>query len=197
MMELEEFSTSKSEADQDPELILRVEADTAKSLAFEDGYKSGWEDAINAESEKQGHVGPVFARNLQEVAFTFHEARAQLIKSFEPFLEEIVKTVVPSIARESISAIIFEELLPLIEMAPEAPVEIVVAEGCSASVEGFLTNANLNTFRVVEEATLAEGQVFLKVGSIERHIDLKRITDRVADAIVAFHNYSEKALNYG
>ena len=55
------------------------QADARAQASYETGYSAGWDDAVRAETEAHKRISAEFARNLQDLGFTFHEARAHVI----------------------------------------------------------------------------------------------------------------------
>ncbi|MEN8837451.1 MAG: flagellar biosynthesis protein, partial [Celeribacter marinus] len=48
----------------------------ARATGYEAGYKAGWDDAIAADESVRTKIGAELERNLQDLGFTFHEARS-------------------------------------------------------------------------------------------------------------------------
>lgn len=169
----------------------------ARLAGYEDGYRAGWDDAARKEAEEQGRIGAEFARNLQDLGFTFHEARAHVMQALEPLLAEMIEKVLPGLVRETLGQSILEELLPLVAEAADAPIEIVVTPVGRAPLEAMLGAAVSVPLRVVEEETLADGQVYLRTGKLERRIDMARVIERIGAAVRGLYEINEGAFGNG
>ncbi|MCB1338783.1 MAG: flagellar biosynthesis protein [Maritimibacter sp.] len=169
----------------------------ARLEGYEAGYKAGWDDAARAEAEDQSRIGTEFARNLQDLGFTFHEARAHVMQALEPLLSGMVERVLPRLVTETMGQTIVEELMPLAANAADAPIEVVVAPASRPALEAMLASATAVPFTLIEEPTLAEGQVFLRSGKAERHIDFTSAVDRIGRAIEGLYELNEKAFRNG
>ena len=165
--------------------------------SYEAGYQAGWDDATQAETNEQGRIGAEFARNLQDLGFTFHEARAHVMQALEPLLAGMVQRVLPKLVSETMGQTIIEELLPLATDAADTPIEVVVSPSSRPVLEGLLSTATTVPFTLVEEPTLAQGQVFLRSGKTERHIDFASAIDRIGTAIDGLYELNEKAFRNG
>lgn len=176
--------------------ISPEQVEQARLEEYEAGYKAGWDDATRAEAESQGRIGAEFARNLQDLGFTFHEARSHVMQALEPLLTGMVERVLPELVSRTVGQTIVEELLPLASRAADAPIEVVVSPLSRAALEPMLAEAAV-PFTLVEEPTLAEGQVFIRSGPIERHIDFSRAVDRIGTAINGLYQLNEKAFRNG
>lgn len=171
-----------------------TEAD--RMAAYEQGYQAGWDDAARAEAEDQSRIGTEFARNLQELSFTFHEARAHVIQTMEPLLTEIVGTLLPALVAESLGDTVLQELQPLIEACADTPIDLAVAPESRPALERRLPEPALATVRITEEPSLAAGQVYLRMGRTERKIDLSGAQDRIVQAIRALFAQNERILKH-
>lgn len=175
-----------------PEMLEKVRLE-----GYEAGYKAGWDDATRAETEDQSRIGAEFARNLQDLGFTFHEARSHVMQALEPLLSGMVERVLPRLVSETIGQTVVEELLPLAASAADTPIEVVVSPASRPALEALLASASSVPLVLIEEPTLAEGQVFLRSGKTERHIDFTSTVDRIGAAIEGLYELNEKAFQNG
>ncbi|WP_298492469.1 flagellar biosynthesis protein [uncultured Maritimibacter sp.] len=165
--------------------------------AYEDGYRAGWDDAIRQETENQARIGAEFARNLEDLGFTFHEARSHVMLALEPLLLGMIDKVLPSLVSDTLGKFILEELLPIAAKAADTPIEVVVHPNDRAPLERLLGDKTAVPFEIREEPTLAEGQVFLRSGRSERKLDLPGVVDRIGEAIRGLYELNEKAFQNG
>lgn len=164
---------------------------------YEQGYQAGWDDAVKAEAEAQDRIGAEFARNLQDLGFTFHEARQHVMHALEPLLAGMVEKVLPELITRTIGQSVIEELLPMASEAADAPIEIVVSPESRAALEPLLAEATSVPFTLIEEPSLAEGQIYLRSAKTERDIDLTGAVDRIGAAIRDLYQLNEKAFQNG
>ncbi len=101
---LEVFDATPA-AKPDPGLVTtQVSAiEESKLASYEQGYKAGWDDAAAALAEDQTRIRADLARNLQQLSFTYQEARSHILKAVEPLLEEMVGRLLPDMARETLA----------------------------------------------------------------------------------------------
>lgn len=194
---LEDFETITADlAASAATLVTPAQAEADRMAAYEQGYQAGWDDAVRAEAQDQSRIGADFAGNLQELSFTFHEARAHVIGAIEPLLNELIGTLLPGLVAETLGLTILEELRPLIEAGTDQTIELVVAPASRPALEKQLAEASAAAVRLTEEPTLAEGQVFLRVGRIERRIDTTGALDRITAAVRSFYALNEGTLKH-
>ena len=177
-------------------VTMQVSAnEEAKLAAYEQGYKAGWEDAAAAQSEDQGLIRADLARNLQQLSFTFQEARSHVLKAVEPLLEEMVNRLLPEMARETLAPLVLEQVMPMAEELTDQPVTLVLNPAVHTAVEALLLQATGLPLTIKEEPTLPEGQVYIRLGSTEAKVDLTRVTKDIAAAVRGFFSLSQETPN--
>lgn len=162
------------------------EARESERLAsYESGYRSGWDDCQASEDDTTRRVGAELARNLADLGFTYHEARAQLLAETEALLKAFFRTVLPSSIGPVVARWVVDDVLELAAGALDLPVEIVASPADAATVRLLLPDTVSFPLTLVEEDALAEGQVHLRLGRSERAYDLSGLADRFCEAIAA------------
>lgn len=161
------------------------------------GYQAGWDDASKANADEKERVEAEFARNLQDLGFTFQEARSHVLGTLEPLLTAMVEAVLPKAIQEALGQVINEELIPMAEQAADSPIQVLVSPASRGALDHLMQHPNAVPFEIVEEGTLPEGQVYLRSPTAERRIDLSSALDRIKDAVEAVYDINEKAFNYG
>jgi flagellar assembly protein FliH len=164
----------------------------AKLAAYEQGYSAGWEDATAAQADDRNRVSADLARNLQSLAFTYHEARSHVLKAVEPLLREVVGRLLPAIARDSLAPVVLEALMPLAEGLAETPITLVMNPAARTAIEDLLDKATGLPLDLVEEPSLGEGQVYLKLGDAEREVNLDRAVADISAAVRGFFDLARK-----
>lgn len=191
-LKLEVFALAEKKDAPSTVVLDTMALEEAKLASYESGYSAGWEDAAAAQSDDQAKIGADLARNLQSLSFTYHEARAHILRAIEPLLEQIVGRLLPDLARETLAPIVLEVLLPLAEKMADTPITLVLNPAARAGVEALLEKATAIPLTLVEEPSLGEGQVYLRLGASETHIDLDRATAEIATAVRGFFETPEK-----
>lgn len=153
--------------------------------AYESGYRSGWDDCLAAEAENTRRVGAELARNLADLGFTYHEARAQLLAETEALIAAFLRTVWPRLAASALAGRLRDDLAELAGKALDVPVEIVISPADAPTVRAFLTATATFPVDLVEEEALAEGQAHLRFGRTERVYDMTGLADRLCEVIAA------------
>ncbi|MFV2037798.1 MAG: flagellar biosynthesis protein [Paracoccaceae bacterium] len=202
MLQLEEFDAASAQgfvsgAPSPFSATIGGDDESAGNNSFEQGYKAGWDDASQASASDQSKISAEFSRNLQDLGFTFFEARSHVMRSLEPLLSAMADTLLPELVSASMGQRIAEELLPLAETAADTPIEIVVSPASRAALEPLLAAATTVPLTLSEEPSLGEGQVHLRSGKMEKQIDLGGAVQRVSEVILAMSQDNEKVFRHG
>ena len=191
-LKLEVFDSEAKPSRAHTVVLDRVALEDEKLAAYETGYRAGWDDASSAVNEDQTTARAELARNMQTLSFTYHEARGHVLKAVEPLLLQIVGQLLPEIARKTLAPFVLETLLPLAEGLAEAPVTLVINPIARPAVEALLEQAIGLPLTIEEEPTLGEGQVYIRMGTIETQVDLDKATADIAAAVRGFFDLTGK-----
>jgi hypothetical protein len=170
---------------------------TDDEAEYERGYRAGWDDCERRAQEARQAVGAELGRHIQELGFTYQEARAHVLGSIEPLLTGLVEKVLPKLAADTLGQTALEELTELAEHAAETPVTILVSPGNHDLIAGFLEGEAALPYRLSTEETLTDGQLFFRLGEHERQIDLEAVIARIGERLAAFSTHNQKVLNHG
>jgi flagellar biosynthesis/type III secretory pathway protein FliH len=191
-LKLEVFDVEAKPARSHTVVLDRVALEDEKLAAYETGYKAGWDDASAAMDGDQSKIRAELARNLQALNFTYQEARSHVLKAVEPLLLQIVGQQLPEIARETLAPFVLETLMPLAVGLGEAPVTLVLNPVARGPIEQLLEQATGLPMTIKEEPTLGEGQVYIRLGTVETQVDLDKATADIAAAVRGFFDLPGK-----
>lgn len=191
-LQLEVFESPET-SPQTPVVTLDTIAfEEAKLTAYDKGYRAGWEDAVQAQSDGQDAISAELSRNLKSLGFTFQEARGHVLQSLRPLLHEMVARLLPEIARDTIAPIALQVLLPLADAAADAPMELVIHPSARGAVTHLLASADNLPLILIDEPSLGEGQAFLRLAGSETQIDLDGAIADISAAIRNFYDLPER-----
>jgi flagellar biosynthesis/type III secretory pathway protein FliH len=189
-LQLEVFETEKGASDA--LLLEQVQIEEIRLEAFEQGYKAGWDDAVAANAQEQEKIGADLARHLHALSFTYHEARANVLRSVGPLLSDIAAKLLPVVAAESLAPMIVERMMPLVEARAEVPVTILVNPKMHAAVAAVLDAQEALPVALEDEPTLGEGQAVLRFGAAEDRIDLDGVVEAIRAALAEYFTQAEQ-----
>lgn len=196
-LKLEVFKAEEGNGSSSTVVLDTMALEEAKLASYDSGYSAGWEDAAAAQADDQTKIGADLARNLQSLSFTYQEARLHVLRAIEPLMQEMVSRLLPVLARETLAPVVLEILMPLAEQMVDAPVSIVLNPASRGPVEELVAKISSLPIALVEEPSLGEGQVYLRLGAVETQIDLDRATAEIATAVRGFFEIPDRERQNG
>lgn len=182
---------------EEPAAEAEDQASVDEHEIFERGYRAGWDDCERQAQESRQAVGAELARNIQELGFTYHEARAHVLGALEPLLSGIVQKILPGLAADTIGQSVVEELSAIAANAADTPVTILVSPQSHDMIAQFLESTTALPYHLVTEETLSDWQVFFRLGDHERQLDLDSVIARIGERLEAFTDQNQKVLRHG
>jgi len=187
---LEEFSTRI--ISDDSKFSSNTSLEEQRLEAFEQGYKAGWDDAAAAQSDDQSRVAADFARNLQELSFTYHEARGQILGALEPLLKEMVSKVLPKLARETLSQTIVDEILSVADVQTKAGIQVVISPANGPALEQLIQTQDNLDITIIEEPSMADGLAYLRFADTEKQVDLDSVLSSFSQSVEGYFEQQVK-----
>ena len=191
----QEFGSRPSQFDGKSDLDESVLEDE-KLASFEVGFQAGWDDALKAQSDSNSRISTDLAKNLQDTSFSYHEARAALIKSLRPLFTDVTNSLLPAVAREAMGAHIVEQLTDMSRSTLDQVIEITIAPKNVDPIEQLLNFAVPEPFVLIGDDTLNDGQVFLRIGADEREIDMEQVVTSIATTMETFFQHAQEDVKH-
>lgn len=189
---LEDFGTTPETpaapapiAPSGPEAMTQEPADDTLA-AFDEGYRSGWEDCAKAEAEAHRRIGADLAANLQDLALSYAEARSDVLSALGPLFEDMAAQLLPTLAAEAVAPAVIAELRAAAETASSGQAILFASPAAMPALERLIEMQDGLEIELRAEPAFAEGQVSLRFGAERRDIDLSDAARRMAEAIRAF-----------
>ena len=194
---LETFEGRARKTSDQPGAIDPKDVEAIKTEAFESGYSSGWEDAQKADSETRQRIEAEFERNIQNLVFTYTEAvdcvRGELKSFVTAIVEGFLPEIVPDLTREHVRS----ELLKIADDLVEAPVEIMTAPESKPLLEELLEKDFPLNIGLVEDPTLAERQVYIRIAEREIEVDVEPLVNALRRQLEAIVETKEERTAHG
>ena len=173
----------------------RLEAERLE--AFDKGHAAGWEEATATAESAAAERGQALDSRLEELAFTFHEARAHVMRGLGPLLDAIVRSAVPRILHETLAARLTELFTKFAEDAADAEIQILAPPGEAAGVAATLDGRARFPLSIREDDTLAPGTFHVRLGERARELNLDALETALAGALEALDTINEETLSNG
>ncbi|MFC7702637.1 flagellar biosynthesis protein [Plastorhodobacter daqingensis] len=193
-IQLREFDAP--EAAPEPPRFSEQELETARLTAYDEGYQRGLDDAMRAAEQDQLRLREDIAQALQEMSFTYHEARGHVLRALQPLFSEMLAKLLPEAARAALPGIISEVLMPAAAAAAGIPVQIAVAQDDLAAVTAAIEDPGFPVHFFADPALLP-GQAALRLGDTETAIDLDDAVEHIRAAVTGFYALQSEARIHG
>lgn len=174
-----------------------AELEGKKLEAFEKGYRAGWDDAVKAQSDDRMRISSTFGQHLQDLSFTYHEAYTQVMNAVTPLLNEMVASLLPSIARDTLGHHIVDQLQAMSRQIGTMEVVIAVHSNKMEAVTPLLDHDFGFPIDLIPDDTLDEEQADIRFGQTERQIDLSDLIASVTEAVEGFAHDNRRKMKHG
>lgn len=171
--------------------------ETQRLSAFEQGYKAGWDDAIVAADEDQSRITTDLAARLQDLSFSFHEARAHVLAGVEALVTSVMRTLAPRIGADVLPHLVLDHLQDLMQASADTPICMRVSPSDRAAIQAMLPQDPGFPILIEESADFASGQVTFVMGQSESELDLGECFAQIEQKIDIFFSDNERQLANG
>ena len=175
------------QAPDSPALLMPEEIEDLRLNAYERGYVAGWDDGGKQTDADESTRRAAIERQIEQLSFTYHEARGHLLKAIEPLIVAIVGCVVPMAARVSVVPLAIEHLMPLAHAAAESPITLRIGIGDRGRYEAAFAGLILPPIDLVESDAMAPGQAEFTFGALDTRIDLTQAAEAIGRAVTSFY----------
>lgn len=191
---LEDFGTKS--AGRSSIAMTDVSLEEQRLESFEQGYKAGWDDALKAQNNTAVQISEEFARNLQDLSFTYREAYTHILKSMNPLLSQIVETVLPEMAQKTLGLRVIEQLQEMVKATGDTGIEVRVSCANQSAVASLLKQEFGFPVAIKDDASLSDTQALLKFDETEKQIDLGEVLSGIGQAVSGFfHEHQKEVVN--
>lgn len=162
-----------------------------KLAAFEEGYKAGWEDALQARDGEDERLSEALIQRFEDLSFTYQEAHSKLASAMNPLLARFVTKLLPETIGPALNAQLVHQISEMINTQSENSIEVAVSPEMKQRVEALLADRLNIPFAVAGEPALTSGQAYIRVNETEREINLDEVLKGISEAVEAFMNSNE------
>lgn len=198
LLHLEEFALTPPGGARGAEPGAESDA-TAEAglLAFERGYREGWDDCRRAAATADAALREDVAAHLRQMQTGLAEARAQILAALGPLFRGMVEKVLPAMARDALVPVIVERLQALAQDLAGQPLSIRIHPGAHDTAAEMLAGFPA-AFSLSDDPALGPGQALLALPDRERMIDLDGVIAAIGEAMDAYlHNHGAEAPRQG
>lgn len=149
--------------------------ETVKLEAYEKGYAAGWDDAVTGQAQQTAQARDELLRQLQDCAFTYHEARQAVLLAIEPVLTALVEAVLPAVARDMLPDHLSALLSKNAARQADRPLRLRHHPGAGALLQDVVSAQTGLALDLVGDASLPMGRFVMESGAAEVEFDADRL----------------------
>lgn len=176
----EDFGHVRGSAPQDPIEVAREEG---RSVGYDEGYGSGWEDAMRSIAEKTAGLTAELERNVADSRLVATDALETARVEAAKVLQAIATSILEPVLTDLTLVHVRQRLDEALGTSLERPVVISAAPATMATLRPLLPSGDNLTF--IEQPTLADDQVILDIAETSELVDLRPILDELRAALTA------------
>lgn len=184
ILQLEDFSMPAA-AQAAPATTAAIDTKAIEKKSFDHGYRDGWNDAFAEARTEDSKSRSNISSALQELGFTYFEARQHIMGSFKPLLQAMMESVLPHASRAALIPFVQQEMSKLAEMV-EPPIKLVCSLENVESLREIVNQNGSLPIEVVGEEVFAPSQIQLRYADGFSSVDTEETVKRIQLAIEAF-----------
>ncbi|MEM9581662.1 MAG: hypothetical protein AAGA08_00950 [Pseudomonadota bacterium] len=163
----------------------QVDTKAVEKKSFDAGYRDGWNDAFAEARTEDSKARSNISNALQELSFTYFEARQHIMGSFKPLLQAMMEGVLPHASRAALIPFVQQEMSKLADMV-EPPIKLICAPQNVVHLQEIVSQNESLPIEVVGEDILAPSQIQLRYADGFSSVDTEETVKRIQAAIEAF-----------
>ena len=167
--------------------------DETRLAIFDEGFQAGWDDATQALRTEADTALSGISQRLQDMSFTFEEARTKLLGAQVPVLTQMIGKVLPAAAEASLAPRLRQEIDRMLAGELEGSITISVAPQSLEAMENCLQSVMTRPFSVAPDPLLEPGEVLLEVGERAREVNCDHFVQEISGALDAYLNLAAEA----
>lgn len=166
--------------------VPQIDIDAVRSAAFEQGYKSGWDDCRAEHLKSEEAVSSDLCQSLKDAELSYREARNDVLSAIKPVIDTIISQLLPKLAADGLSATVAQELMPLLQDASDLEPELICAPSVMPVLQQLINKRDDLEIRMHPEPSFSGGQVALRLGAESRDIDMGEAVEKIAEELASF-----------
>ncbi|PTX57559.1 hypothetical protein C8N43_2229 [Litoreibacter ponti] len=188
---LEDFSNAEVAARKAADAERGVIDAAAKREAFDEGYKCGWKDGVESKETREMELKEELSSALQELNFTYFEARQHAVASMRPVLQSMVDAILPKLGAEALGARVVELMQEVVDRI-EPSATLICAPDSVEMLTDLVGQHVKFPIEIKPEPTLTTSQAVLKLDDSQLRIDLEQTIETIQSSIDDFYSFTEE-----
>lgn len=164
---------------------------------FEKGYSDGWDDSAKAYEENIVSNSATLDSFLQNVSFTYEEAKDGVLSDLAPLFHQAIENVLTDAQKISFLPFVVQTIEGLFSGIPAPQIIVSLNNKHINALRALFSQNGGVSLTVNEDPTLDENMALIKMGHDEVEIDFDGYVTQVTSAISSFLTIHQDESQYG
>lgn len=173
-----------------------VAQEPSQNQHYQSGYDDGHAAGLQAAHEEIAALSEQFVQTLNDVDFTYAEARKQVFDSLIPLMTEVVEKVLPHCVTNGFSNQIVDLLIQTAAKQTGTAITLQVHPSQHAAVAEASQNIAAEVI-VQSDPTLSEYAARIKNGDAEQILDMDTVLTAISEILGAVHHSEDRTNTHG
>lgn len=192
LVQLEIFDCDLENQPPQTMVVPTAALEQARAEAYELGYAAGQEDAtFAAHSQRQAQEQEIL-NCLNKLHESDQSAQDMILAALQPVLIDLLKKILPLLAQKSLVPRVSYELLAMLDPPARSPIKIVMSQENCTLMQVYASQLGEMHISVDEDASLGQGQAYLKKDHHEYRIDLDTAVAAIIRLVEDYFSYAFK-----
>lgn len=170
--------------------------DDSQSSGFNEGYQQGFDAGCAAAAADQAALSAALVQSINDINFTYAEARAQVLQSLGPLFETLIAQVLPHCVENGFADQLVGALAQGAAIDTNGAICIHVHPDQQDAVEA--ATADLPTeIDVLADPALGLHAAWIKRDATETKLDLDRMLVQITEVLCAIANPENRITSHG
>lgn len=170
--------------------------DITATEAFQQGYQEGLQAGIAQTAADAAALDAAFVQSLENIDFTYTEARSQLLGSLGPLLTTIVEKVLPHCVAEGFAGQLADMLLQAAAQDANAAITLHIHPSQRSAIEAATKDAAVQ-ISLHDDPQLDPHAAWIRQKRSETLLDVDSLLAAISETLGAIHHIENRTENYG
>jgi len=161
------------------------------------GHATGLADGLAMAAARQDAVSDAVAQAIHDLAFTYSEARAQVLASLEPLIVAIMDRLLPELGRAALIPLLVERIMAVAAEQSTMPVLVRVPPAAAPALARLMQSLPEPRPGVLGDPSLEEGQALIGAAERESMVDLAGLVATIRQTLEAFTDEIHQEAHHG
>ncbi len=176
---------------------ISIQQEASTPLHEQPAYQSGFEDGVAQAETIQASLTAEVVEKVSDMAFTYAEARQELVAQIKVFFDALSHQVLPGLSNEIERAHISEVLHAAADSSLKGPVIIRVPPQSAKALNEAVPDALGMPLQFVEDAKLEGPERLVQVGELETLVDISELTKSLSEIFLALNTLTVEDAKHG